>query len=89
MLLDLNPGMQRLFVVLGVNRDCPLGDNGTVIDPLVNEVNRDPRHLDAGPQRLTDGVDAGKGGQQRRMHIEYSTREAAHGLGAENSHESG
>lgn len=89
MLFDLNPGVQRSLVVAGVNRDRPLGDDGTVIDALVNEVNRNPRDLHPGPQGLTDGIDPGKGGQQRRVHIENSIREAAYGLGAENSHKSG
>lgn len=89
MLFDLNPGVQRSLVVAGKNRDRPLGDDGTVIDALVNEVNRYPRDLHSGPQCLTDGIDPGKGRQQRRVHIEDSIRKAAYGLGAEDSHESG
>ena len=89
MLFDLNPGVKRSLVVAGVNRDGPLGDDGTAIDALVNEVNRYPRDLHPGPQCLSDGIDPGKGGQQRRMHIENPIREAIYGLGAENSHESG
>ena len=89
MLRDLNPGVQRSLVVTGMNSDRPLGDDGTVIDALVDEVNRDPRDLHPGPQSLTDGIDPGKGGQQRGVHIENSVREAADGLGAEDPHKSG
>lgn len=63
MFCDLNPGVKRCLVVAGVDRDRPLGDDGTVIDPLVDEVNRNPRFLHTGPQCLTDRIDPGKGRQ--------------------------
>ena len=85
----LNPGVQRCLVVARVNRDRPLGDDGTVIDALVDEVDRNPRYLHTGPQCLTDGINPGKSRQKRRVEIENSTRESPHGLRPEDSHESG
>ncbi len=52
-------------------------------------MDRNPRHLHTGAQCLTDGIDPGKGRQQRRVQIENSTGESPHGLRPENSHESG
>ena len=87
MLLDLNPFVQGILVVTRQNRNRPLSDDRTVIDPLIHEVNRHPRHLNPGSQRLADGVDSGEGRQQRRVDVEDSVGEPGDGLGPEDSHE--
>ena len=89
MFLDLNPGVKGSLVVVRVNRNWVLGDDGTVIDPLVNEVHGHPRDLDSGPQRLTHGIHPRERGQERRVDIDDSVGKTGDCLGPENSHEPG
>ena len=60
---------------------------GTVIHPLVYEVDRHARHLDPGTQRLTNCIHPGKCGQERRVDVEDSVGKAGNRLGAEDPHE--
>ena len=60
----------------GSTGDRLLPQHGAGVDALVDEVNRRAGLGDARGERLLDGVGAGEGGKQRRMHVHDSTREA-------------
>ena len=53
-----------------------LPEDGAGVDALVDEVHGHPRLGDARRERLLDGVGAGEGRQQRRVHVDDSIGEA-------------
>ena len=67
-------GMNRLLRLVPVaarrHRDGPLQDDRPGVHPLVDEVNGHPRDLRTVVDRLLQRVDAGEGGQQRRVHVD-------------------
>jgi nitronate monooxygenase len=81
--------LQRGAVAIGRDGNLALHDCRTGIDPLVDEVDGDPGHLDPRRERLPDRVEAGEGGQQRRVDIDDATPEAGDELRAEQLHVAG
>src|SRR5829696_1298317 len=82
-LLDLGDGgrirkLQRL-----------LKDDWPTVDSVVDEVHRRSGDLDPVRHRLLDGRDAGKGGEQRRVHVDDPAAEAPNERRAEELHETG
>ena len=86
-------GVQALEHGVGVGRvrdfDRPLKDDRAGIDPVVNEVDGDAEHLDAVVDRLLDGGEPGKRGQQRRVDVDDPLGEARDEVGAEQLHVAG
>ena len=60
----------------GEHRHGLLAQHGPGVDALVDEVNRRACLGDAGSERVLDGVSSGKRGEQRRVHVDDSSREA-------------
>ena len=63
MLFNLDPSMERDFVVVGQNRDRPLDNDRAMIDTLVDEVNGHPGLRNSRPQRLADRIEPREGGK--------------------------
>ena len=63
-----------------------LQDHRAGVDALVDEVDRDPEHLDAIGERLGDSVEPGKGRKQRRVDVDDGIREARQKVRAEQLH---
>src|SRR4051812_25979913 len=63
-----------------------LEDDRAGVDALVDEMDGHARDLDAGLQRLLDGVDACEGRQQRRVDIDDRVREARNEAGRQQLH---
>lgn len=89
MLLDLDPGVQRLNGVAGLYRDRHLFDDGTVVDFLVDEVDSDTGRSDAVIESVLDGVRARKRRQQRRVDVEHSIGESIEKNRSQDAHEPG
>lgn len=79
--------MKRELRVVWLNFNRLLGDDRTVIDPLVDEVDRDTRDPNAMLERVGDRCAARKGRQQRGMDVEDAVGEPAKCLSSENPHE--
>src|SRR4051812_11860562 len=65
-----------------------LQDDRSAVDSLVDEVDGHAHHLDSVLERLLDGSDAGKGGQERGVHVDDPAPEAGDEVRAEQLHES-
>ncbi len=76
-------------VAIGRYRHRALGEDRARIDPLVDEVHGHAGHRDAVRQGLADRVEAGKGRQQRGVHVDDPPREAAHEAGRKQLHVAG
>lgn len=76
-------------VVVGRHQYGLLRNDGSVVDLLVDEVDRHAGHGDAVVERLLHGIGTGKRRQQRRMNIDDRIGEPGNRLGCENSHEAG
>lgn len=58
----LQPLMKTLDAVSGDDRNGTLGDHGTVVHELIDEMNRDAGLVDTCVERLFDGVGTGERG---------------------------
>ena len=66
-----------------------LQHDGARVEALVHQVHGGAAHLHPVPPGLTLGVQAGKGGQQRRVHVQDAAREGADEDGGEEPHVAG
>src|SRR2546430_2994045 len=64
-----------------------LQEDRPAVNPLVDEVDRDPHHPHPVLDRLLDRVDTGKGRKERRVDVHDPAGEAAHEVLAEQLHE--
>ena len=76
-MLDLlDPLVERLRRVAGVNRDALLREHRPAVDALVDEVDGRARLGDASCELLLDRVRAGELRQQRRVDVDDGAGEA-------------
>src|ERR1700690_953098 len=75
-LLFENAGGEATRVVGGKDGDRPLQDDHTVVQLLVDKVNRAAGHLDAVVEGLGLRVEPRKSRQQRRMNIQDALRKS-------------
>jgi hypothetical protein len=68
--------LQPRPVAIGGHRDLALHDRRPGVDPLVDEVDGDAGRLDPRLERLADRVEAGEGGEQRRVDVDDAIAEA-------------
>ena len=80
---------ERVGVVGVEDRDGALQDDGAVVEVFVDEVDGATRDFDAVVEGLLLSVEAGEGGQQRRVDIEDAVGEGGNELGREQAHIAG
>ena len=73
----LDPRVQGCRRVAGQDRDRLLSQHGARVDAVVDQVDRRARLGRPRRERLLDGMGAGEGGKQRRMHVHDPAREAS------------
>jgi hypothetical protein len=78
---------KRLGGVVVADRNRGLDDDGSVVEKLVDEVDRASAHLHAVLQSLVLGVETGEGRQQRRMDIQDALGKLAHEVSRQQAHE--
>jgi hypothetical protein len=71
------------------DRDGLLDEDGTGIDPFVDEVHCATGDFDAMIQRLFPGIQPGKGRQQGWMDVEHASGKSAEESGFQDAHEAG
>jgi hypothetical protein len=69
--------------------DRALGDDGTGVHALVDEVDRDPEHLDAVGQRVLDRPKPRERRQQGRVHVDHAFRKPGQEVLGEQLHVAG
>src|SRR5271157_1480289 len=89
MFLFKNPRGQTPLIVTGENRHNPLGDDDSVIELFVNEVDRASGDIHAILERLPRRVPAWKGWQQGGMDVQNTLRICLDKLRGEQAHVSG
>ena len=84
-----HPRSETCFVVFIVHGDGSLRDDRAVVDVVGDEMHRAAVHLDAVGECAAMRMQAGVGGQQRRMDVEKPTRIARDEIRAQHAHEAG
>jgi len=85
----LNPGVERLGIVVVEDIDGGLSEDRPVVDQLVDDVNGDTRQLHSVSQRFLHGMGAWERRQQRWVDVHDASRETLNGFGCEDAHEAG
>ena len=87
MFLDLDPRVEALHRVVGLDRDGALGDDGAMIDLLLDDMDRYACDLDTVFQSLLNGVGSRKGREKRWVDIEDAIGKTIDKRRREDSHE--
>jgi hypothetical protein len=83
----LDPGVERRLVISWKYRHSSLSNDRTMVNLLVDKMNRDTAHLDPCSQGLLYGIDTGEGRKKGGMDIEDPVWEASHRLLSKYPHE--
>jgi hypothetical protein len=82
----LDTGMKCFWGILIQHRNALLGENGTCVDTLIDQVDGASGDLDPIIQRLLPRFQPGKGGQERRMNVNYPVLKDSQKLAFQNTH---
>ena len=85
--LALNPGVERVWGVIGMNRDSGLGDNGAGVHSCIDIMDGAPALTSSCLYSLGPCVEAGKIGEKRRVNIDDSPGKSIEKRRPEEPHE--
>ena len=89
MFLLLDSPVQRLLGIIRTHIDRNLGDDGPVVDLLVDEMHRDPGDRCALGQCLSDSIRTRELRKKGGMDVDDTSGKAPHRLGSKDPHETG